>query len=234
MSLGKLTIAANHSGDPSDIPAKTIQAIKNTKHIFCDHLWLFKKDVVNFHSIDISDKTITEIGHISNENDIAKTAIEILKAGEDIVFITDHGLPGFADKGVIAIGAVYSQGVDIKIIPGPTVAGLAIAIAGISSTAEEYYAMSVFDYEFDSKVKKFEKLKDFASNMVVLCHPEEVVENLKIAAEVFSSSRWAAICIDIGLNTQKIIRGSIEELQKHNLELEDCATCIVFQGNLNV
>jgi 16S rRNA (cytidine1402-2'-O)-methyltransferase len=233
VSLGKLIIAANHSGDPSDIPAKTIQAIKETKHIFCDHLWLFKKDVVNFHSIDISDKAITEVGHLTAENDIANLIIEVLKAGQDVVFITDHGLPGFADKGVIAIGGVYSQGVDIKIIPGPTIAGLAIAIAGISSTAEEYYAMSIFDYEFSNKVKKFEKLKDFPSNMVVLCHPEEVAENLNIASEIFSSSRWAAVCIDIGLNTQKIIRGSIGELQKHNLNLEDCATCIVFQGSLN-
>ena len=155
MSFGKLIIAANHSGDPSDVPAKTIDAIKNTKHIFCDYFRIFQEDLINFHSIDVSDKVIVETGPRVFDNGISDDIIEILKTGKDVIFITDHGLPGFADKGAGILHDIYNQGIDVRIIPGPSIAALAIAISGIMSSADEYYAMSIFNYELSQKIKKF-------------------------------------------------------------------------------
>jgi 16S rRNA (cytidine1402-2'-O)-methyltransferase len=230
MNFGKFIIAGNQTGNPEDIPPKSLEAIKNATHIFCDHLWLFKEDISDFHKIDISKKYIKETGQIYDEVLIAEEAVSILKKGHDVIFITDSGLPGFADKGMRVTDFIYSQGIKVEIIPGPTVSGVAIAVAGLPSSAEQNYCVSFFNYSLNRKREILTQIKDFSCTTVVLCHPEEVKENIDIGLEIFGQDRIAAICKNISMPSQEIFRGSLKELKKKNLFFKNCRTAIVFQG----
>jgi 16S rRNA (cytidine1402-2'-O)-methyltransferase len=230
MTFGKFIIAGNQTGNPEDLPTRTLVAIKTATHIFCDHFRVFKKDILDFYQIDISDKNIKETGQIYNEILIAEEAISILKDGKDVLFITDSGLPGFADKGMKVTDKIYAEGFEVQIIPGPTIAGLAIAVAGLPSSAEQTYCISLFDYTQKEKHKILSSVKDFECTIVVLCHPEEVKNNLELGAEIFGLGRWAAVCKNISMPSQEIFRGQLKDLTQQNISPKECYTTLVFQG----
>jgi 16S rRNA (cytidine1402-2'-O)-methyltransferase len=230
MTFGKFVIAGNQTGNPEDLPARTLEAIKSATHIFCDHFRVFKKEILDFYEIDISDKSIKETGQIYNEFSIAEDAISILKDGNDVVFITDSGLPGFADKGMTVTHKIYSEGFQVQVIPGPTIAGVAIAFAGLPSNAEQTYCASLFDYTKKQKHKILSNIKNFECTTVVLCHPEEVNDNLKLASEVFGMTRLAAICKDISMPSQEIFRGQLKDLVEQDIHFNEGYLALVFQG----
>jgi len=230
MDFGKFIIAGNQTGNPEDIPPKTLDAIKNSTHIFCDHLSVFKREVLDLYKIDVSEKSVRETNEIHDETKIAKEALSILKKGHDVVFITDSGLPGIADKGNRVTDLIYGQGIKVEIIPGPTIPGVAIAISGLPSSAQESYCASFFDYSLKRKHEILSRIKDLSCTIVVLCHPKEVKENIELGIEIFGQSRVAAICKNISMPSQEIIRGPLKELKDKDLSFKNCRTAIVFQG----
>jgi 16S rRNA (cytidine1402-2'-O)-methyltransferase len=231
MDFGKFIIAGNQTGNPEDIPPKTLNAIKNATHIFFDYLSIFKRDVLDFYKIDVSNKFIKETGKMHDESEIAKEAIAILKNGHDVVFITDSGLPGIADKGMVVTDLIYGQGIRVEVIPGPTIPGVAMAIAGLPSSAQESYCASFFNYSTERKRKILTRVKDFPCTIIILCHPKEVRENIQLGLEVFGDSRLAAICKNISLPSQEIFRGYLKDLNDKNIHFKNGYTTIVFQGN---
>ena len=62
MRPGTLIVCANHIGNILDVPPRTIEKIKQTEHIFCDHLRTFNQDIVIPYKIDMNDKIVFGLG----------------------------------------------------------------------------------------------------------------------------------------------------------------------------
>ena len=63
-----------------------------------------------------------------------KRSIELrsrLERGETIALVSDAGMPAISDPGVAAVRAARSVGAVISVIPGPSAATAAIAVAGL-------------------------------------------------------------------------------------------------------
>ena len=146
MRPGTLIVCANHIGNILDVPPRTIEKIRQTKHIFCDHLETFDQDIAIPYKIDMNDKIIFEVGIDENgeENNTVKAALSVLQKGKDIVFISDNGLPGFADRGTRIIDIVYQNNIPVEIIPGPSIVSAAVAVAGIPSSSSDVLFISFF------------------------------------------------------------------------------------------
>ena len=234
MTWGTFIVCANHTGNILDVPTRVIESIKNTKHIFCDHLDVFNRDILEPYAISSADKVIVETGNlageISSEVELGNLAVSILKNKENIVFITDSGLPGFADQGTKILDILYENGLNIEIIPGPSIFPAAIAIAGIPSHGAESHFFSFFDESSEEKHKKINKIKDFDATTVIIDYPEKIKELMGILKTTLGPGRLCAVCIDIGMPSQKVLRGTISDLNLKELLLKDCNVSVVVEG----
>jgi 16S rRNA (cytidine1402-2'-O)-methyltransferase len=234
MRPGTLIVCANHIGNILDVPPRTIEKIRQTKHIFCDHLKTFNQDIVIPYKIDMDDKIIFEVGIDENgeENNTVKAALSVLQKGKDIVFISDNGLPGFADRGTRIIDIVYKNNISVEIIPGPSIVSAAVAVAGIPSSSSDVLFISFFESNEKEKLNKLELIKDFDGNIVFLDFPENMEWLINRIEKVVGKYRSAALCINVGLETQRIIRRELFLFRENFPNLKHQYVTLVLEGSV--
>lgn len=221
MSLGNFIVCANHIGDIRDIPSRTINHIIESDYIFCDFLDIFMNDVIIPNKIDIKNKTIVEL---RGKEDVVSQALGVLESGKDVVFICDNGMPGFADNGLALIGSLHDMGIKIKVVPGPSIIPAAVAAAGISEKTADIHFMQLFGCSLEEKAKKIENIKDICSLVVILDFQDYIPDLLNFASKSFDENLLAAICVDIGTESQKIIRGRLKDLINKKINLGNAFT----------
>jgi len=234
MRPGTLIICANHIGNILDVPPRTIEKIRQTKHIFCDHLDTFNRDIAIPYTINMNDKTVFEFGINKNdqENNTIKTALSFLQKGEDVVFISDHGLPGFADRGTRIIDIIHNNNIPVEIVPGPSIVSAAVAVAGIPSSSSDVLFVSFFESNEKEKREKLNLIKDLDASIVFLDFPENMEWLINTIEEVVGRYRLAALCINVGLETQRIIKKEIFLFKKDFPDLRDSYVTLVLEGSV--
>ena len=233
MRPGTLIVCANHIGNILDVPSRTIEKIRQTEHIFCDHLDTFNRDIAIPYKINMNDKTIFEVGIDENgeENSTVKAALSVLEKGKNIVFISDNGLPGFADRGTRIIDIIHNNNIPVEIVPGPSIVSAAIAVAGIPSSSDVLF-VSFFDSNEKEKLNKLELIKDFDASIVFLDFPENMQWLINSIEKIIGEKRLAALCINVGLEPQKIIRKEVFLFKEDFPDLTGNYVTLVLEGSI--
>jgi 16S rRNA (cytidine1402-2'-O)-methyltransferase len=233
VSKGKLIVCSNHTGNLDDIPLRTIEAIKKNKHIFCEFFYRLKQDILDHHQIELKDKEIIEFQENSEHKALA---LSILSNGNNLVLISEHGLPGVADDGLWLIDFVYNNGYDVEIIPGPSILPTALAFSGIPSQSTDIYFLQLFGRSEKDKRRRIKEISNIDTTIVVLDFSYEIEKLISIFNEELDGDRIAALCINIGMPGQKIIRESLSKLKNKKLSLKEnykdiiCVTTLVIQS----
>lgn len=208
MKPGRFIVCGNHVGNPRDVPIRTLEAIKGVSHIVCDNSPIFIKDILEYHGIE-SNKILID----SVENDYKKVSmiLDILRSGEDLVFICDNGMPGFADYGNDLIRIVRDSGSEIVIIPGPDVVGVSIAASGLSSNGPVIFEAFMGKPE-ELIVERLHQFSKIEGLLVLLDFPDKMIDLISLCGEILGYGNQAAFCRGISLDDQVIFPGTIAEV----------------------
>lgn len=240
MKNGRLIVAGNHILNKNDIPYRTREAIQKTKIIVCDHEETFKKDL-EFLNISIEEKIILpyykqDKEHwVNNEQELIYKVLEYINSGNDILLIVDNGMPGFADCGLSLINACHINNIKIEIIPGPSVISTIPSIAGVGSQNSGLTFQEIFSSDEKSIDDKIIKLKDIDHLILLIFHPQDTFLILNKVYKIFNEDRFIALCLDVGTEYQKIIRGNLSQVIKEfgeSLNNKEHLTSLVIQGKL--
>lgn len=82
---------------------------------------------------------------------------------------------------------------------------------------------------------KIVKLKDIDHLILLIFHPENTFYILKKIYEVFNQDRFIALCLNVGTENQKIIRGMLTETINQfgeSLNNSEHVTSLVIQGKI--
>ncbi len=66
-----------------------------------------------------------------NERERARRLLETLRSGKDVALISDAGMPGMSDPGYPLIRACAEEGIDVRVVPGPSAAVAALVVSGL-------------------------------------------------------------------------------------------------------
>jgi 16S rRNA (cytidine1402-2'-O)-methyltransferase len=230
MRLGKFIVCGNHVGDPRDVPPRTLKAIADVSYIVCDYSHTFIKDIFEYHKMD-SNKTLID----SVENDSGKILkiLSILKAGEDVVFICDNGMPGLADYGSDLVKIVRDAGVDVIIIPGPDVVGVSLAASGLASGGAVIFE-AFFGKPKDSVINSLSQFSKIEGLLVLIDFPDKMIELATMCGEILGYSSQATFCKKVSLDDQIIFSGTLAEVCEFmkNEETLDFSSIVVRTSGL--
>ncbi|GAA0399839.1 16S rRNA (cytidine(1402)-2'-O)-methyltransferase [Microbispora corallina] len=146
----------------------------------------------------------------ANESARAEELVEALIQGQDVVVITDAGMPGVSDPGYRLTRLAVEAGIAVTALPGPSAVTTALAVSGLPSDR--------FCFEGFPPRKPGERARRFAAmaaeerTMVFFEAPHRLHACLEAMAEAFGPDRPAAVCRELTKTYEEVRRGGLGEL----------------------
>jgi len=147
--------------------------------------------------------------HDHNEKERA-VEIVALARDQDVLVLSDAGMPTVSDPGYGLVAAAAAEGVEVTVIPGPSAVLAALAVSGLPTDR--------FTFEGFLPRKPGERrgaLRALAAErrtMVFFESPARVAASLADMAAAFGPDRRVAVCRELTKLYEEVVRGSASEL----------------------
>lgn len=202
-----LTLAATPLGNPLDASPRLRSAIESAEIIAAE-------DSRRFHRL-ASDLDVTFTGRVisffeGNETDRTTEILELLKAGKNVLVVSDAGMPTISDPGFRLMRDAIAQSLEVHVIPGPSAPTMAIALSGLPTDRFTFEGFAPRSQ--GARVAFYESLRFEERTMVVFEAPHRLLDSLSDALSVLGADRKAAICREMTKTYEETIRGTLSEL----------------------
>jgi 16S rRNA (cytidine1402-2'-O)-methyltransferase len=202
-----LVLAATPLGNPLDASSRLKRAIESAEVIAAE-------DSRRFHRL-ASDLEVTFTARIisffeGNETDRTQEILTLLRAGKEVLVVTDAGMPTISDPGFRLMRDAIAENIQTTVIPGPSAPTMAVALSGLPT---DRFTFEGFAPRSQGARKSFyEKLRFEERTMVVFEAPHRLLESLQDAASILGLDRAGAICREMTKTYEETIRGTLAEL----------------------
>lgn len=149
---------------------------------------------------------------IYNEGNERRKATELLaavKAGKDVVVVTDAGMPGLSDPGYRLVKACADEGFTVEAVPGPSAVITAVAISGLATG--RFVFEGFLPKKPGERRRKITDLADERRTIVLFESPHRIAESLEDLLHVLGP-RTAALARELTKMHEEVRRGTLEEL----------------------
>jgi 16S rRNA (cytidine1402-2'-O)-methyltransferase len=202
-----LIFAAAPLGNPRDATLRLCDALKSVPYVAAEDSRRFKRLC--------DDLAIAPVAQVisffeGNEQERLGQLMEILSTGDDLLVITDAGMPGISDPGFRLARAAVAAGIEIDVLPGASASTTALLHSGL--------AMDRFSFEgflprtSAARQKALGELASQARTMIFFEAPHRLPEALADFAKVLGGDRQGVVCRELTKRYQEVVRASLAEL----------------------
>lgn len=124
---GKLILVGTPIGNLEDISRRAIRTLEAADVLACEDTRRTRK-LLTHYGIHVRELVTY---HEGNERRAARGLLERLERGQDIVVVSDAGMPGLSDPGFRLVEACARRGIVVEVVPGPTASVSALALSGL-------------------------------------------------------------------------------------------------------
>jgi len=136
--------------------------------------------------------------------------LEELKAGQDILLITDAGTPAISDPGYRLVAAAAEAGLRVTALPGPSAVTTALAVSGLPT---DRFCFEGFPPRGKGqRATRFAELAAEARTQVYFEAGRRVAVTLAELAVSHGGDRRAVVCRELTKTHEEIVRGTLAEL----------------------
>ena len=202
-----LFLAASPLGDPRDASIHLREVIGTVPIIAAEDSRKFSRLC--------SDLGVTHQARVisffeGNELQRLGELIGLLVAGQDVLVITDAGMPGISDPGYRLIRAAIEKNVTVKVLPGPSAVTTALLLSGLPS---DRFCFEGFPPRTSgARQSWFTALLEEERTIIFFEAPHRLLETLADLILIFGPERKAAICREMTKTYEEVIRGDLSEL----------------------
>ncbi len=145
-------------------------------------------------------------------NEAARTPelLEMLAAGQDVVVVTDAGMPSVSDPGFRLVRAAIDAGFRVTSVPGPTAVTTALALSGLPT--DRFCFEGFLPRKQGERRRRLQTLATEPRTMVLYEAPHRLADLLDDAAEILGADRPAAVCRELTKTWEEVRRGGLGEL----------------------
>lgn len=202
-----LYIVATPIGNLSDVTLRALEVLKSadviaaedTRHsgMLLKHFEI-KKPLISFHE----------------HNEAMRTAqlAEHLATGEDVVLITDAGMPGFSDPGGRLIRECIKRGLPFTIIPGPS--SILVALLGSGFSTEKFCFRGFLPVKSGQRERELRAAADRDETMVFFESPYRLTRTLSACNDIMPG-RQLCVARELTKKFEEFRRGTASELHSH-------------------
>ncbi len=133
-----------------------------------------------------------------------------LRAGHDVLLVTDAGMPGVSDPGYRVVAAAAAAGIRVSVLPGPSAVTAALAVSGLPT---DRFCFEGFPArKAGERARKFAELAAERRTLIFFESGRRLAGTLAGLAAAFGDDRRAAVCRELTKTHEEIRRGTLAEL----------------------
>jgi len=164
-----------------------------------------------------ADLQVTPSGRIVSFFDQNETArvpvlLDALAAGEDVLVVTDAGMPSVSDPGYRLVVAAIGAGHEVTALPGPSAVTTALALSGLP--CDRFCFEGFLPRKAGERSRVLESLAREPRTLVFFEAPHRLAESVAAMAVAFGGDRAAAVCRELSKTYEEVRRGSLAELAR--------------------
>ena len=220
-----LILAATPIGNLSDASARLIEHLGTSKFIAAEDTRTLLK-LARGLGVKLDAKLFSL--HEHNEAERVTQLLEIA-ATEDVLVVSDAGMPTVSDPGFVLVRAAIEAGIEVTVIPGPSAVLAALAVSGLPT--DRFSFEGFLPRKSGERRKLFQSLLLETRTMVFFESPHRIDDALKDALFVFGESRQATVSRELTKKFEQTIRGTIPELLEWSANPTKGELVLVIAGN---
>lgn len=147
--------------------------------------------------------------HDHNERERAADLVELAR-DQDIVLLSDAGMPTVSDPGFHLVEAAASAGVGVTALPGPSAVLTALAVSGLPT--DRFTFEGFLPRKPGERRSALRALADEPRTMVFFESPNRLAASLADVAEVLGGDRRVVVCRELTKLYEEVRRGTAAEL----------------------
>ena len=204
---GTLTIAAAPIGQPGDASGRLAAALQSAGLIAAEDTRRVRR-LASALGIQLTGRVVSYYDDVESRRTPALLAE--LTGGQDVLLITDAGMPGVSDPGYRLVAAAAQAGLRVTVLPGPSAVTTALVISGLPS--DRFVFEGFPPRKAGERARRFADLAAEPRTLVFFESPRRIGTTLADLAAAFGSDRRAAVCRELTKTHEEVLRGSLGEL----------------------
>ena len=202
--MAKLIIVPTPVGNLEDITIRAIRILKEADLILAEDT---RTTSILLKHYDVQNHLQSH--HKFNEHQTVERIAERIKAGENIVLVSDAGTPSISDPGFLLVRECVRKGVEIECLPGATAFIPALVVSGLPNDR------FCFEGFLPAKKGRRTRLLEIASEertSIIYESPFRLLKTLTQLSDVCGSNRLVSVSREISKRFEETVRGTLEEL----------------------
>lgn len=205
--MGKLIFAATPMGNAGDASQRLLDAIAHSDLIAAEDTRKFR-NLASRLGVEFSGRVISNFE--GNELGRVDQILDSVRNGEQVLVVTDAGMPNVSDPGYRLASAAIEASLPISVLPGPSAILTALVLSGLPS--DRFCFEGFLPRKSGERNSALTALAAQPRTMIFFEAPHRLEQSLADMAHVLGGDRRAAICREMTKTYEEVIRGSLSEL----------------------
>jgi 16S rRNA (cytidine1402-2'-O)-methyltransferase len=212
-AAGRLTMAATHLGEVRDLPARSLDALREAD------LLVFEEDrpARSFLKAAGVHRDYLRLSEHRDETTIAAVTAA-LRAGKWVVYMSDQGTPGLSDPGRELVDLAFRLGAKVQVIPGPS--SITAAVAACPFDCAAFHFLGFLPREDRHRAAALQAAAAFHRPVILMDTPYRLKHVLQSGNAVFGGTRRGFVALDVSGPAEEYWLGSFGELAARAARLE--------------
>ncbi|WP_341351898.1 16S rRNA (cytidine(1402)-2'-O)-methyltransferase [Streptomonospora litoralis] len=204
-----MTLAGLPIGNRDDAPPRLLRALEDARIIAAEDTRRLRRFAARSGLRLGGEPGARVVSYYdANEPRRAEELLGDLRAGRDVLVVTDAGMPGVSDPGYRLVTACVEAGVPVTAVPGPTAVTTALVLSGLPTDR--------FCFEGFAPRKGqsgyYAEMAAERRTMVFFESPHRLAATLEAMSAAFGSDRRAAVCRELTKTYEEVRRAPLGEL----------------------
>ena len=144
-----------------------------------------------------------------NERERSEELLARLRQGDDIAVVTDGGMPSVSDPGFRIVRACADEGIDVRVVPGPSAAIAALVVSGLPT--DRFAFEGFLPRKSGDRITRLDELRGDPRTLVVFESPLRVKTLLRDVLVSFGDRR-VAVARELTKLHEEVRRGRVSEV----------------------
>ncbi len=201
---GTLYIIGTPIGNMEDITLRQLDMLAGVDFICAEDTRVTLKLLNRY---DIKKQLVSFHEHSSKAD--AQHIIDRLMAGENGGVVTDAGMPCISDPGEVLVKLCAENGIDVKVVPGPSAVVSAVALSGLS--VRRFTFEGFLPVPKKERAERLELLRNETAVMVFYEAPHKLKTTLADLCECFGGDRHISLCRELTKIHEEVLRMTLSE-----------------------
>jgi 16S rRNA (cytidine1402-2'-O)-methyltransferase len=204
---GRVLLAATPLGRPADASQRLREALASAPVIAAEDTRRLRRLCADLDVVP-SGQVVSFFD--ANEDARVPGLLDALGRGDDVLVVTDAGMPSVSDPGYRLVTAAVAGGFDVTVLPGPSAVLAALAVSALP--VDRFCFEGFLPRRAGERRRALAVLAGEQRTIVLFEAPHRLAAALADLVDAFGADRPAAVCRELTKTHEEVVRGNLGQL----------------------